>query len=207
MHFLLRVVWNIQSRTQLFPTKQTQRSASVPFPITQNCFDIAWNKVKQCPLREWLGGKSPKLGSVRGMLIYLETESGDVVIKDSISQRSVWFNRTLPLTDGVFLTSALQRFACHKHYSKTRHLAEIKHPAQSWGLTQTRRTVFKWLWRSIRLLIYVMSLQKQEERPASARSSNNNVLKGCQAGLSSWSRNSFHALSQHVSQWGSRLFF
>lgn len=65
------------------------------------------------------------------MLIYLETESGDVVIKDSISQRSVWFNRTLPLTDGVFLTSALLRYACRKHYYKTRHLAEIKHPAQS----------------------------------------------------------------------------
>lgn len=34
-------------------------------------------------------------------------DSGDVVIKDSISQRSVWCDRTLPLTDEVSLTSAL----------------------------------------------------------------------------------------------------
>lgn len=127
-----------------------------PFLITQNCFDITWHKVKQCPLRERIGGKSLKLRSVWGMLIYLETESGDVVIKDSISQRSVWFNRTLPLTDGVFLTSALLRFACHKHYYGTRHLPEINHPSQSWGLMQTQRTVFKWLWRSIRLLIHYL---------------------------------------------------
>lgn len=31
------------------------------------------------------------------------------------------------------------------------------------------------------------------------------VLKGCQAGLSSWTRNSFHALSQHVSHLSSRI--
>lgn len=91
-------------------------------------------KVNQCPLRERIGRKGLKLRSVWGMLIYLETKSGDVVIKDSISQRSMWFNRTLPLTDGVFLTSALLHFACHKHYSRTRHLPEMKHPSQSWAL-------------------------------------------------------------------------
>lgn len=32
------------------------------------------------------------------------------MIKDSISQRSVWCDRTLPLTDEVSLTSALRRF-------------------------------------------------------------------------------------------------
>lgn len=110
--------------------KQTRRSASVPFLITQNCLDITCHKVKQCPLHEGIGGNSLKLRSVWGILIYLEMESGDVVIKDSISQRSVWFNPTLPLTDGVFLTSALLRFTCHNDYYRTRHLPEIKHPSQ-----------------------------------------------------------------------------
>lgn len=41
------------------------------------------------------------------MLIYQESGSEDVVIKDSISQRSVWCDHILPLTDGVSLTSAL----------------------------------------------------------------------------------------------------
>lgn len=54
--------------------------------------------------------------------------------------------------------------------------------------------------------VWVVGLQKQTERPTSVCSLNNRVLKGCQAGLSSWSRKSSHALSQHVSQRGSRFF-
>lgn len=106
---------NTLSRVRLFPTKQRRHSASVSSPITQNCFDITSHKVKRRPFRERIGRKRLKLCCVWGMLIYLETESGDVLIKDSISQRSVGCNHTLPLTDGVFRTSARWRLACHKH--------------------------------------------------------------------------------------------
>lgn len=57
-----------------------------------------------------LAGEGMRLDCGAGMLIYLQgPSSGDVVIKDSISQRSVWCDRTLPLTDEVSLTSALWR--------------------------------------------------------------------------------------------------
>lgn len=42
---------------QLFPTKQTRQSASVPFLITQNCFDITWRNVKSVLSVNELAGK------------------------------------------------------------------------------------------------------------------------------------------------------
>lgn len=61
-----------------------------------------------------LAGEAARLDCIWGMLIRRESGSGDVVIKDSISQRSVWCDHILPLTDGVSLTSALWRHGCHK---------------------------------------------------------------------------------------------
>lgn len=61
-----------------------------------------------------LAGEAVRLDCIWGMLIYLESGFGDVVIKDSISQRSVWCDHILPLTDGVSLTSALWWYGCHK---------------------------------------------------------------------------------------------
>lgn len=53
-----------------------------------------------------LAGGAARLDRIGGMLIHHESRSGDVVIKDSISQRSVWCDHILALTDGVSLTSA-----------------------------------------------------------------------------------------------------
>lgn len=68
-------------------------------------------------------GEAVRLDCIWGMLIYPESGSGDVVIKDSISQRSVWCDHILLLTDGVSLTCALWQWKAvtsggietHKH--------------------------------------------------------------------------------------------
>lgn len=56
-----------------------------------------------------LAGEAARLDCIWGMLILQESGSGDVMIKDSISQRSVWCDHILLLTDGVSLM-----VCCHK---------------------------------------------------------------------------------------------
>lgn len=87
-------------------------------------------KLNSAIFPERIGRKSLKLRCIWGMLIYLETEPGDVLIKDSISQRSVGCNRTLPLTDGVYQTSAPSPVA------RVEHLPEIERSSPSRGRTQ-----------------------------------------------------------------------
>lgn len=100
-----------------------------------------------------------------GMLIYQESGSGDVVIKDSISHRSVWCDHTLPLTDGVSLTSALRRYGCHKQ----RHQQPFAWSRESGGLNIPVRVknsfghgVLKKLCYAIKLFIH--GLEKSRGR-------------------------------------------
>jgi len=65
------------------------------------------------------------------MLIYKESGCEDVVITDSISQRSLCCDHILPLTDGVSLTSALWQSGCHK---KRRQHPWSKEPGCLMGL-------------------------------------------------------------------------
>lgn len=49
------------SRLSLTPQRRHISRPAAPAFINQNCIDITWHKVKQCPLAEWIGRRSREI--------------------------------------------------------------------------------------------------------------------------------------------------
>ncbi len=87
-----------------FISHTQQRHISRPrrlFPSIRIALTLHGTKSNSVLSPNELAGEAVRLDCIWGMLIYLKSGFGDVVIKDSISQRSVWCDHILPLTDGV----------------------------------------------------------------------------------------------------------
>lgn len=89
----------------LTPNRDTSLSLPRLFSSIRIALTLHGTKSNSVLSLDELAGEAARLDCIWGMLILQESGSGDVMIKDSISQRSVWCDHILPLTDGVSLTS------------------------------------------------------------------------------------------------------
>ena len=78
-----------------------------------------------------------RLDRIAWMLIQ---DEGDVVIKDSISQRSAWCDHILPQTDGVPLTSALRKARLSQTVTSSPPVSQNMQSSKGWGLESVSRS-------------------------------------------------------------------
>lgn len=95
----------------LTPNRDTSLSLPRLFSSIRTVLTLHGTKSNSVLSLDELAGEAARLDCIWGMLILQESGSGDVMIKDSISQRSVWCDHILPLTDGVSLMVCLSQVA------------------------------------------------------------------------------------------------
>lgn len=166
---------------------ETSVSRQRPFPPIRITSTLHAAKSDSVPSLNELAVEADRWDRISGMLIHWKAGSRVVVIKDSISQRSVWCDHILPLTDGVSLTSALWRRGCHER----RHHNLWKRAA--WW--ESCHTLSHWVLNSCVILSCssVMPLFMYKSVRESGCCSSGLALKCCHPALSSHSRKPGHA--------------